>query len=268
MAAAGNYIQGMHREWLEREKQIDSDVFMLSFGDGCAMEEFRQMAVHTVFNYAIEHGIHEKTVHLTVLNISRLIHIRVTRSTQKHLTHELFGCTVIAALRNAIKNDESYEKSDRFRLDPSHVWRSSAFLAPLCHDQSAKRLNEVESECLQLLEEPNNPPLAPEFFERYIEVGAWPSYQDQYRELGAYLMGLALFSSGNSNTLRGTPSSKLAAAALVLAIKVINTDNNNVKYEFWPDRLELYTGYTLESLKPAIRGLAALLRNKPKHVSD
>lgn len=267
LRGVANYAHRMHLEWLEKEKMINTDIYMLSFCDGCPMEHFRQMAVQSVFNYAVDHKLHEKTVHLTVLNISRLIHARVMQSKEKLLTHDLFACTVMAALRNAIKNDESYEKADRFRLEPEHVWKCSGFLANVCTDHSAKRLNEVESECLKLLEQPSNPPLAPEFFERYLEVGAWPSYQEQYRELGSFLMGLGLFSSGSDNPLRRVPSSQLAAAALVLAVKVVNTDNNNVKYEFWPSRLQAYTGFSLDMLKPAIRGLAHLLRNKPKCVS-
>lgn len=260
-----NYAQRMHLEWLEREKKIHSDVFMLSFCDDCPMEHFRQMAVQSVFNYAVEHQLHEKTVHLAIMNISRLIHARVMRSKETVLTHDLFACTVMAALRNAIKNDESYEKADKFRLDPEHVWRSSPFLANVCLDHSASRMNQVESECLKLLEEPSNPPLGPEFFERYLEIGGWPKHQNDYKELGSFLMGLGLFSSGSSNPLRRTPGSHFAAAALVLAVKVINTDNATDKYEFWPGRLQAYTGLTLEALKPAIRGLASLLRNKPKH---
>jgi len=264
--AAGNYMEMMHLEWLRRERELDNRIFLLSFADDVPMEEFRQMAIQAVFNYAVEHGLHEKTIHLTAFNISRLIYAQISQSSAKALTHELFGCTVIAALRHAVKSDESYEKSDRFRLDPCHVWRASPFLSSFCRDKSVARLNAVEADCLKLLNTPNNPPLAPEFFDRYLEVGQWPVLTEQYRELGSYLMGLALFSSGGSkNHLKGTPGSQLAAAALVLAIKVINTDNNNqVKYEFWPSRLQAYTGFTLDNLKPAIRGLASLLRKKPQ----
>lgn len=270
LQATTNYMELMHLEWLEREKSIEGPVFLLSFGENVPMEEFRQMAIQAVFNYAAEHRLHEKTVHLSALNISRLIYAAVRKaSTAKALTHEMFGCTVIAALRHAVKSDESYEKSDRFRLEPAHVWRASPFLAQWCLDKTPAKLNAVEAQCLQTLDAPNNPPLAPEFFDRYLQVGQWPDpvLRKQYRELGAYLMGLALFSSSNAKcNLKGTPGSRLAAAALVLAIKVINTDNNNpLKYEFWPARLQHYTGFTVDILKPAIRGLAYLLRNKPQH---
>lgn len=260
-----HYAEGMHKEWISREREIRTDVFLLSFPDSSPLEAFRQMAIQSIFNYAVEHKLHEKTVHLTALNISRVVMECFADRNEKTLTHELFAATVIAALRNAIKNDEAYSKSDLFRLEPEHVWKSSGYLREM---RQVKQLNQIENECLKVLDKPANPPLAPEFLDRYLAVGGWPEYQTEYRDLGSYLLGLALFADGTNNPLRGTPGSLLAAAALVLAIKVVNTDNRATKYEFWPDRLVAYTNYSMDKLKPTIRGLAWMLRNKPKTVRN
>lgn len=267
MRGIANYAEGIHQQWLEAERRIPPEVFMLSFPKKAPMEAFRQMAVQSVFNYAVANSLHENTIHLTVLNISRLIHAKVASADGKVLTHEMFACTVLAALRAAIKGDEYFEKVDKIRLDPTHIWRASGFINSANFaraDYSSQRLNAVESECLALLQDPANPPLAPEFLERYLAVGGWHEHRSAYQELGSFLLGVALFVGGEENPLRGIPCSKLAAAALVLAIKIINTDQSPAhKYEFWPARLARYTGYSLEDLKPGIRGLAYLLRNKP-----
>lgn len=263
MRGTANYAENMHRQWLENEKVLDPEVFMLSYASDSPAEKFRQMAIQSVFNYAVLHDLHENTIHLTVLNINRLLFSSMKQSGAKELTIEVFACTVMAALRNAIKMDESYEKMEAFRLDPNHIWRASSFLnnSPVA---ASKKMNRVEAEFLSILREPANPPLAPEFLERYLHVGNWPEYRDLYQELGSYLLGMALFSHGETNSLHRIPHSKLAAAALVLAVKIINTDQCCEKYEFWPSRLVEYTGYTLEDLRLGIRGLAKLLRNKPE----
>eukprot|EP01057_Protomagalhaensia_wolfi_P000352 Protomagalhaensia_wolfi_Nauph_80__351@NODE_1196_length_1664_cov_197_894769_g918_i0_p1_GENE_NODE_1196_length_1664_cov_197_894769_g918_i0NODE_1196_length_1664_cov_197_894769_g918_i0_p1_ORF_typecomplete_len450_score48_27Cyclin_C/PF02984_19/2_2e10Cyclin_N/PF00134_23/0_42Cyclin_N/PF00134_23/71_NODE_1196_length_1664_cov_197_894769_g918_i01601509 len=267
MRGMANYAEGIHQQWLEAERQLPSEVFMLSFPREAPMEAFRQMAIQSVFNYAASNSLHENTIHLTVLNINRLIHAKVASTDGKVLTHEMFACTVLAALRAAIKADEYFEKVDKIRLDPLHIWRASGFINYAnfaSADYNSQRLNAVESECLALLQDPANPPLAPEFMDRYLAVGGWPEHRAAYQELGSFLLGVALFVGGEDNPLRGIPSSKLAAAALVLAIKIINTDQSPAnKYEFWPSRLSRYTGYSLEDLKPGIRGLAHLLRHKP-----
>ncbi|EZG77891.1 carboxy-terminal domain cyclin [Gregarina niphandrodes] len=269
LRAASHYHEVMLRMWMEREKAMDINVFNLSFKEGTALEQFRQMAVNSVFHYAVDHKLHEKTVHLTCLNINRLLYNRLvdhepSSRDARVLTHDLFACIVITSLRNAIKNDESFEKSELFRIDPDHVWRSTKYLVQVVQDRSVARINQIEAECLSVLDVPSNPPLAPEFIDRYLGVGGWPEYTQQYRELSSYLVGLAVFANTYSTPLRGVPNSKLAAAALVLAIKVINTDFNNTKYEFWPQRLAHYTRLTMDDLKPVIRGLANLLRNKPR----
>eukprot|EP01053_Blabericola_migrator_P001877 Blabericola_migrator_1__1876@NODE_150_length_12827_cov_208_685893_g131_i0_p2_GENE_NODE_150_length_12827_cov_208_685893_g131_i0NODE_150_length_12827_cov_208_685893_g131_i0_p2_ORF_typecomplete_len457_score65_92Cyclin_C/PF02984_19/9_6e10Cyclin_N/PF00134_23/0_13Cyclin_N/PF00134_23/1_2e02_NODE_150_length_12827_cov_208_685893_g131_i071968566 len=267
MRGIANYAEGMHQLRLEAEKRIPPGVFMLSFPEKAPMESFRQMAVQTVFNYAVAHDLHENTIHLACLNISRIVYAKIASGENKVLTHEMFACTVLAALRAAIKSDEYFEKVDKIRLDPSHLWRTSDFIKATPFDKPAaysQKLNAVESDCLALLQDPANPPLAPEFLERYLAVGGWPEHCEKYQELGSFLLGVALFAGGEDNPLRGIPCSKLAAAALVLAVKIINTDAAaGNKYEFWPARLERYTGYHIEDLKPGIRGLAGLLRNKP-----
>eukprot|EP01054_Gregarina_sp_Poly1_P010898 Gregarina_sp_Poly_1__10897@NODE_84_length_15393_cov_100_561529_g72_i0_p3_GENE_NODE_84_length_15393_cov_100_561529_g72_i0NODE_84_length_15393_cov_100_561529_g72_i0_p3_ORF_typecomplete_len452_score42_01Cyclin_C/PF02984_19/4_7e09Cyclin_N/PF00134_23/0_18Cyclin_N/PF00134_23/90_NODE_84_length_15393_cov_100_561529_g72_i065647919 len=267
MRGIANYAEGIHQQWLEAERRIPAEVFMLSFPRKAPMEAFRQMAIQSVFNYAVANQLHENTIHLSVMNISRLIHAKVVSSDDKVLTHEMFACTVLAALRAAIKGDEYFEKLDKIRVDPTHIWRASGFINYAnfaLADHSSQRLNAVESECLALLQDPANPPLAPEFLERYLAVGGWQEHRAAYQELASFLLGVALFVGGEENPLRGIPCSKLAAAALVLAVKIINTDQTPAhKYEFWPARLVKYTGYTLEDLKLGIRGLAYLLRNKP-----
>lgn len=262
--ALAHYQENMLRMWLEREKLINPNVYMLSFKEGTALEQFRQMALQSVFQYAVEHRLHEKTVHLTCFNVSRLIYSKFVEEKDAVLTHSLFGSIVVASLRHAIKNDESFDKSELFRIDPQHIWNSCCYLRDVVRDRSEASLNKLEVECLPILEDPANPPLSPEFLDRYLGVGGWPEYQLQYRELASYLIGLALFANTSNSPLKCVPHSQISAAALVLAIKVINTDNNTTKYEYWPMRLQQYTGLTMDDLKPVIRGLANLLRHKPR----
>lgn len=263
MAAVQNYAENMYQEWLLSEKKLDAEVFALSYPVDSPMEKFRQMAVQSVFTYAVSHNLHEKTIHLCLLNVNRLILDRV-KHREKELTSEIFASTVITALRHAVKVEECWEKAERFRFDPLHVWRSAVYMSEVVPDKSVKRLNDLESQSLKVLVDPPNPPCAPEFLERYVAVGNWPMYKEAYIELGSFLLGMALFAQGLDNPLKGMPNSKLAAAALALAVKVINTDACFEKFEFWPERLVTYTGFTIEDLKPGIRGLAQLLRNKPE----
>jgi len=169
----------------------------------------------------------------------------------------------MAAVRSVVKFEEPFPVACRFRLDPAYIWTASKFCEGLSVDRSIATLNAAENDSLETLQYPLNPPVAPDFLDRYLIVGGWKEYVAEYRELALYILGLSLFSYGDSNSLRELPCSKAAAAALVLAVKIINTDEDYTDYEYWPERLALYSGYQLADLRQGIIGLSKLMRNKP-----
>lgn len=146
-------------------------------------------------------------------------------------------------------------------------------------------------------------PLGPMFLALYINAAGWPEdVAKDYHELSLYLLALTTFSSTKDHFLRHVMPSRLAAAALVLAVKIINGDRACARgmlhhlpgcaypsallaqnqqeskeaeaasfycccrYEFYPERLKLYTGFAFEELTPVVKGLSALLRSKPTEV--
>lgn len=142
-------------------------------------------------------------------------------------------------------------------------------------------------EALRILEDSMDVPLAPMFLALYIAAGGWPQeLVSEYHELGLYLLSLATFASTKDTLLRNVVPSKLAAAALVLAVKIINGDRGSevgilrhlshcrstsntgciCRYEFFPSRLEIYSSLTMDELQPIIRGLSSLLRSRPSEV--
>lgn len=157
---------------------------------------------------------------------------------------------------------------------------------------------QSESDALRLLDDSMDVPLAPMFLALYVTAAGWPrELIPEYHELGLYLVSLATFASIKDTLLRNVVPSKLAAAALALAVKIVNGDRGSgvgivkhlpgcrlatnfdneepntaggciCRYEFWPSRLEVYSGLTFEELKPVVRGLSALLRSRSQEVRN
>lgn len=150
---------------------------------------------------------------------------------------------------------------------------------------------------MRLLHDTLDVPLASMFLSQYILAGGWPhALVEDYHQLGLFMIALATFASTRDTLLRNIGPSKLAAAALALAVKIVNGDRGadpglskhlpecafeeqNVKtnglapgdkcicrYEFWPLRLQHYANFSFDELKPVIRGLSNLLRVKRPEV--
>eukprot|EP00917_Polyrhabdina_sp_WS-2016_P004565 GHVP01010469.1.p1 GENE.GHVP01010469.1~~GHVP01010469.1.p1 ORF type:complete len:405 (+),score=50.07 GHVP01010469.1:954-2168(+) len=265
LAALASYAHDNYAHWKSSEMLVESGAYMLSFPEKSESEGIRMMAVQCIFNYCHNSRLNLNTVHLAITNINRLLHHNISKNGAK-FSDALFSCTVLSALRSSIKFEETPHQVDKFRLNPTDVWEASGFCRNLCIESSAEALNSMETNCLEILSHPYSPPIALEFLERFLSVGQWPQKSVvKYRELASFLLGLSLFVHGEGNPLMGTPPSKMAAASLVLAIKVVNTDDQDNAWEFWPEKLECYSGYHIRDLRMAIRGLSLLLRKKPPH---
>jgi len=261
LAGRVDYPEALYLSWCKTEDQLPSDVFHLSYPESTAVETIRQMAIQIIFNYSSQEKLLDKTLHAAVLNFHRILHREVELGND--LSETSFGCMVVAAIRNAVKLEETIDKADLFRMDPDHVWKSSSFTSGMKLDRSVDEINRLERRFLCLVEYPHNPPVAIDYLERFLDVGGWPE-PEKYKGLAVFLLGLAQFARG-SNPLRGVATRKVAAAALGLAIKVINTDANETSYQYWPERLEMYTGMSFEALSAPIRGISMLLRSPPEN---
>eukprot|EP01069_Polyplicarium_translucidae_P002537 Polyplicarium_translucidae@DN2059_c0_g2_i1.p1 len=197
--ASAAYAHDIYFHWRKLEAQMDANTFNLSFADDLDVEKFRMMAVQCIFNYALAAKLSINTVHMALLNVNRLVYHRISPEGKMPLSEGAFACTVISALRAAVKFEETPHQSDKLRFDPSYIWRTSGFCAGLAIDTSVETLNKVEADNMRVLDHPMSPPAAPEFLERYLVVGAWPAESVQkYRELACFLLGLALFAFGSS----------------------------------------------------------------------
>lgn len=261
-AAMASYAQDIYTEWRASEQQLDRKIFQLAFHPSSDIERFRQMALHCILQYARDADLSGSTAHCSIHNVHRVL-LHYVQQLKVRLTANMFFGTIAACLRMALKHEETPEKTRPFRDSPTAtLWKSlgldDAFLT-----MNSSYLNKVEVDCLKILENPLTPPSGPDYLDRYLTVGGWPaSSVVTYRDIALYLVNLALFSRRDTDQLAGLPPSLLAASALALGIKVISAGKGD-GYEFWPQRLVVYSGYTIADLRPGVRGLSALLRSKP-----
>jgi hypothetical protein len=265
IAAMSSYSQDIFFEWRESEKKIDKKVFQLSFKNGTDVEKFRRMAVECILLYVRDSGLTLSTAHCSIHNVHRIL-LYYIQQPQSELTANIFFGTVAACVRMASKHEETPEKT-RFLRDPlgQSLWMRFGIDEKYLSIHAAD-LNNIEIQCFKILEYPLTPPSSPDYLQRYLTVGGWPlSQQETYREISLYLLNLALFSRNDIDRLIGIVPSLLAAGALALGIKVISAGSDD-GYEFWPQRLVVYSGYTIADLRGAVRGLSSLLRKKPVEV--
>jgi hypothetical protein len=264
-AALASYAHDMYIKWRLLEEQIDKRTFQLSFRPRSDLERFRQMALQCIFHYATTSSLSFSTLHSSVHNVHRVL-LHYVKQKKVRLTASMFFGTLAACLRMALKHEETPEVLRPFREASDNIWRRLGLEDHSLSHVNTAYVNTVEVDCLMILKDPLTPPSAPDYLDRYLTVGGWPArVTPTYRELALFLTSLALFSRMEIDQLAGIPPSRIAACALSLAVKVISAGSDD-GYEFWPQRLSVYSGYSIDDLRIGIRGLSALLRKKPPGV--
>ncbi|XP_053991075.1 uncharacterized protein LOC128883092 isoform X2 [Hylaeus volcanicus] len=235
IAAISSYSQDIFFEWRQSEKKIDKKVFQLSFKTGTDVERFRRMAVECILMYVRDSALTLATAHCSIHNVHRILLYYIQQPRSQLTANTFFGQSLWM----------------RFGIDEQYL------------SFNEEDLNNIEIQCFKILEYPLTPPSSPDYLQRYLTVGGWPlTQQESYREISLYLVNLALFSRNDIDRLIGIVPSLLAAGALALGIKVISAGSDE-GYEFWPQRLVVYSGYSIADLRVAVRGLSSLLRRKP-----
>ncbi|EZG44371.1 carboxy-terminal domain cyclin [Gregarina niphandrodes] len=224
---------------------------------GNSWEKLRLQAISNFWRTVVTNRISPITVHLAVWIVNKLFYIR-----RRYLmTREWFAGIVAVGLRIALKFEER----------PDSLWgiRKIWDVLPLFDDWHLDKrdlfLLRVETEALRLLDDLLDVPLAVQFFDKYASVGGWPPEMvKEYTSLGHFILALSSFASGDKHPLCNIPPSELAAAAVVLSVKIVNGDSRIPSYEFFPERFAAFTQCTMKQLQPAVRGLSSLLRRKPE----
>lgn len=252
------------------------------------IEKQRLAVIETYWESMKIRGTTPATIFIAINNFSRLLN-GWDKAEFENPSSEKWALTVLVAYRLAFKTEERPE----VLWEVNNFWNVFPIFSDWVIDRSELNVNKVEMEALRLLEDSMDIPLAPMFLALYVSAAGWPHpLIPEYHELGLYLLSLATFASAKDALLRRVVPSKLAAAALVLAVKIVNGDRGSgvgivrhlseckmstpnrtarkkvkedciCRYEFFPSRLQAYSGLTMEDLSPIIRGLSFLLRSRP-----
>jgi len=235
--------------------------------EGSSLENCRLEAIRRYFEYGKVVGVRSHTVYLAVHTLGRLfLHLL----TCKALTREMVVGCIGSAWRLAVKWNEVPHIAYKASLTPG-IQKNLVFwdLPDVSEQEFDGLISRVETHCADILGNDISVPFSVDFFDRFLDIGGWPTnLAQEYRELGHFLISICCFDTSvrpdQEKSLHGTYPSQLASAALALAVKIINTDANAVAYDYYPQRLESYTGYSMKVLKPTIRGISQILRDKPK----
>lgn len=234
---------------------------------GYSYDECRLEAIKRFFQLGKDEGLKVRSVHLAVHTLGRLFSY-LAATEMESINERVVACCIGAAWRLAIKFNEipqvAYNASHSMNIQRKLIFLS---IDDQTRDKFDEHISRVERVCAGILSSEFHSPFAMDFFDRFLVLGGWPKEMiGAYRDLGHFLLSMSCFSSTNKdfNPLQGTYPSKLAMAALVLSVKIINTDQNMIPYEFYPAYLQSYTGYEFQALRPTIRSISNLLREKPK----
>jgi len=148
---------------------------------------------------------------------------------------------------------------------PKSPWEILDFFDGWPIDKSAESLLEAECSSLAVLGSSVDSTSALKVFDRFLVIGEWPEeVVSEYVELGHYLLALSQFGTGVGHIRESIDPSKLAAAVLALTVKITNLARDECcQYDYFPARLERYSGYTFKDLQPVVRRVSSLLRSKP-----
>lgn len=220
-------------------------------------EKFRLSAIGNFWRASYTNRINPVTVHLAVWVVNKLFYLR--RRTL--MTKDWFAGIVAVGFRIALKFEER----------PDSLWGIKRIwdVLPIFDDWEIDRreqfLRKIEAESLRLLNDLIDVPLATQFFDKYLSVGGWPvELVKEYTSLGHFILALSTFSTGEKCSVINVPPSELAAAAVVLSVKIVNGASTVPSYEFFPERFAAFCQCSMKQLQPAVRGLSGLLRRKPE----
>eukprot|EP01057_Protomagalhaensia_wolfi_P001447 Protomagalhaensia_wolfi_Nauph_80__1446@NODE_1871_length_1295_cov_90_161624_g1462_i0_p1_GENE_NODE_1871_length_1295_cov_90_161624_g1462_i0NODE_1871_length_1295_cov_90_161624_g1462_i0_p1_ORF_typecomplete_len344_score41_58Cyclin_C/PF02984_19/5_2e03Cyclin_C/PF02984_19/9_2e07Cyclin_N/PF00134_23/0_0013Cyclin_N/PF00134_23/8e02_NODE_1871_length_1295_cov_90_161624_g1462_i01651196 len=225
-------------------------------------EKQRMRAIRDYWAAAKSYRISPVTVHLAVWILNKLLYSYTKKGTAK-LSNNVFAATVAVAFRTALKFEERPEALWGIRK----IWEVLPIFDTWDIDRTDQFLMKIETEALRAADDCFDVPLAVQFFDKYIGIGGWPAeLTKEYTELGHFLLALSTFTSGAGHPLLNVSHSKLAAGAVVLAVKIVNGDSRR-SYQFFPDRLAAFCQCTMKDLQPIIKGLSMMLRKKPEEAS-
>lgn len=226
----------------------------------CPWESLRVQAINNLWRTAKNNRISPITIHLGIWLMNKLLYSAVERNA---INRELFATTVAVAFRTALKFEERPEALWSIR----RIWEVLPMFDSWSFDRSDQHLMKIESDALRSLNDCLDAPLSVQFFDKFVAVGGWPAeLSKEYVSLGHFLLALATFTNGDQHPLINVSPSKLAAAAVVLSVKIVNGDSRR-SYEFYPERFAAFCQMTMKELQPAIKGLSSMLRKKPEEAS-
>lgn len=252
-----NYSQAWFTHYKRREHLFKP--WSQSLGPlGSKWESLRLQAINNYWRTVGSNRVSPVSVHLSVWFLNKLLWCLQSRFMSQN-GDKWFAGIVAVALRTALKFEERPETLWGIR----RIWDVLPMLESWNIDRSDHFLILVEAEALRLVDDCLDAPLSVQFFDKYVAVGGWPAEMTKdYTALGHFLLALATFSGGDSHPLMNVSPSKLAAAAVVLSVKIVNGDSRR-SYEFFPDRFAAFCQVSMKELQPAIKGLSGMLRRKP-----
>lgn len=279
--------------WFVHHKQNETRFQPWQMTTEGKIEKLRLGVIAMYWNSAAIYPISPATIYVAINNFGRLLH-QWSKLELQQPTASRWALAAVTAFRLAFKAEERPEVMSEIH----NIWSLFPMFQEWDIDRSTQTLNKMESEALEVLQDALDVPLGPMFLSLYINAAGWPQeVAKDYHQLGLYLLALTSFASTKDTFLKNVVPSRTAAAALILAIKIINGDRAcargmlhhldgcpypsylaektkeagvsaasihcKCRYEFYPERLRMYTGFPFETLVPVIKGLSGLLRSKP-----
>eukprot|EP01053_Blabericola_migrator_P007289 Blabericola_migrator_1__7288@NODE_3705_length_1565_cov_658_195594_g2298_i0_p1_GENE_NODE_3705_length_1565_cov_658_195594_g2298_i0NODE_3705_length_1565_cov_658_195594_g2298_i0_p1_ORF_typecomplete_len339_score44_88Cyclin_C/PF02984_19/3_6e02Cyclin_C/PF02984_19/3_2e07Cyclin_N/PF00134_23/0_0052Cyclin_N/PF00134_23/2e02_NODE_3705_length_1565_cov_658_195594_g2298_i01931209 len=256
-----NYSIAWFTHYRRREHSFKPWNFTLG-SSSVLWEKSRLRAIRDYWAAAKTYRISPVTIHLAIWILNKLLHSQAKKGLAK-LSNSVFAATVAVAFRTALKFEERPEALWGIR----RIWEVLPIFDTWDIDRTDQYLMKIETDALKAVDDCFDVPLAVQFFDKYIGIGGWPTeLTKEYTELGHFLIALSTFTSGENHPLTNVSPSKLAAGAVVLAVKIVNGDSRK-SYQFFPDRLAAFCQCTMKDLQPIIKGLSMMLRKKPEEAS-
>lgn len=222
-------------------------------------EWLRIRAIQSYWRATKNFRINPITIHLAVYLLNRLLFALRRKDENAQFSRDRFAAIVAVAFRTALKFEERPEALWSIRK----IWEVLPMFDSWTIDRTEATLMKIETEVLKATDDCLDVPLAVQFFDKFVQVGGWPEdLIKEYTALGHFLLALSTFASGEAHPLSNIAPSKLAAATVVLSVKIVNNDSRR-GYEFFPKRLEAFTQSSLKDLQAPIKGLSAMLRRRP-----
>merc|ERR1712062_558228 len=179
----------------------------------------------------------QETLFSTVAILDRYLQKEIASVSRKKLQLVGVACMLIAA-----KYEEIYAPEIK------------DFVYITDHAYSERDIQKMEIQVLSVLKFDLGRPLPLHFLRRASKAGG---VEAATHTLAKYIMELSL----GAYTMCSVPPSVLAASALALAMRALDTESK--LSDVWSSTLQHYTQYSLAQLKPVIHQLAAILVAAP-----